>query len=140
MTAHGKAQPRLYDELNSSHLTVHGASRQALAVGLVMVNASTEFVSPPMQRPDAPTVVSSHSQPAAASGIVEKVKEIPRRAGTRAEGFDGLAIVVVSMVNDGMTPVSLVTSPPAPQPGEIFQYASMISRVANEYDTTFSSI
>src|SRR4051812_8165940 len=28
MTAHTKALPRLYDELNSSHVTVHGASEQ----------------------------------------------------------------------------------------------------------------
>jgi hypothetical protein len=29
MTAHQRALPRLYDELNSSHLTVHGATDQA---------------------------------------------------------------------------------------------------------------
>ena len=45
MTAHTKARPRLYDELNSSHNAVHGASRQALAVGFVMVNFSDTFVS-----------------------------------------------------------------------------------------------
>lgn len=33
MTAHQRALPRLYDELNSAHLTVHGASDQAVAVG-----------------------------------------------------------------------------------------------------------
>ncbi len=32
MTAHQKAQPRLYDELNSSHQIVHAASTQALLV------------------------------------------------------------------------------------------------------------
>jgi hypothetical protein len=33
MTAHQRALPRLYDELNSSHSTVHGANDQAIAVG-----------------------------------------------------------------------------------------------------------
>jgi hypothetical protein len=140
MTAHGKAQPRLYDELNSSHLTVHGASRQALAVGLVMVNASTTFISPDMQEPGKPPVISTHPQPSAAAGIIDKVKEIPRRGGTRTEGFDGLAIVVVSMVNDGVTAVTLETARPAPAPGDIFHYTNAITRVANEYDTTFASI
>src|SRR4029453_9707354 len=36
MTKHTGAKPRLYDELNSSHLTTHGASSQALAVAFVM--------------------------------------------------------------------------------------------------------
>src|SRR3954447_21147406 len=46
MTAHVKSLPRLYDELNSSHLCVHGASRQALAIGYVHINSSDRFVSP----------------------------------------------------------------------------------------------
>ena len=46
MTEHMKARPRLYDELNSSHQTIHGASDMVIAVGFVMVNFATEFVSP----------------------------------------------------------------------------------------------
>lgn len=141
MTEHVKALPRLYDELNSSHLTVHGASRQALAVGLVMVNASKTFVSPDLNKsPGAAQVISRHSQPAAAAAVVAKVKEIPRRTGSATEGYDGLAIIVVSAPNDGKSPVTLVSLPPAPMPGEIFYYDNMVTRVANEYDTTFKSI
>jgi hypothetical protein len=139
MTAHGKAQPRLYDELNSSHACIHGASSQALAVGLVMVNASATFVSPGMQRPNSSAVVSAHVQPAAAAGIVDKVKQLPRRTGSHQQGFDGLGILVVNAANDG-TPVTLVSVPPAPAPGEIFFWNDMITRVANEYDTRFASI
>jgi hypothetical protein len=43
MTAHQKALPRLYDELNSSHLTVHGAHDLAIAAGFVAVNAAPGF-------------------------------------------------------------------------------------------------
>jgi hypothetical protein len=141
MTEHVKALPRLYDELNSSHQTVHGASRQALAVGLVMVNAAGTFISPDLNKTvGRPAIVSTHSQPAAAASVVAKVREIPRRTGSATEGYDGLAIIVISATNDGRSPVSLVTSPPAPRPGEIFYYDNMITRVANEYDTTFKSI
>jgi hypothetical protein len=135
MTAHSKARPRLYDELNSSHLTVHGASSQALAVGFVMVNVSPTFVSPLLP----PGTVSRHAQPAATISSIEKVKEIPRRVGTTGAGFDGLAIVLVSAANDG-SPITLEFGAPAPQPGEIFYYDNMIARVANEYDTRFASI
>ena len=47
MTAHGKALPRLHDELNSSHLTIHGASDYAIAAAFALVNAAATFVSPP---------------------------------------------------------------------------------------------
>ena len=100
-----------------------------------MVNLSPTFVSPLLQ----PGTVSLHTQPAAAISSIEKVKEIPRRVGTAASGFDGLAIVLVSAANDG-SPVTLELGPPAPQPGEIFYYDNMITRVANEYDTRFTSI
>lgn len=142
MTEHTKAQPRLYDELNSSHLTIHGASRQALAVGLVMVNAAESFVSPDLNRRPrgARVVYSKHFQPAAAQGVVSKVREIPRRRGSQTEGYDGLGLVVVHAINDTDTPVTLVTRPPAPQQGDVLHYETMVTRVANEYDTTFSSI
>lgn len=139
MTAHTKARPRLYDELNSSHLTVHGASRQALAVGFVMVNFATTFLSPGLQRDSETPVISRHLQPRDAGGVIEKVREIPRRVGPTGSGYDGLAIVGVECVNDG-TPVNITTQPPAPQPGDIYHYDTMITRVANEYDTTFSGI
>jgi hypothetical protein len=139
MTAHTKARPRLYDELNSSHVTVHGASRQALAVGFVMVNFSSTFVSPGLQVGSGSSVVSAHRQPRDAQGIIEKVREIPRRVGPSGNGYDGLAIVGVECVNDG-SPVTIVARPPAPQPGDIYHYETMITRVANEYDTTFQGI
>ena len=84
--------------------------------------------------------MSQHSQPAAAEGIVSKVREIPRRRGAQTEGYDGLGLVVVDAPNDNETPVTLVTSAPAPQEGDVLHYETMITRVANEYDTTFSEI
>lgn len=54
-------------------------------------------------------------------------------------GFDGVGITVIDFRNDGGT-VKIVDEPPAPQPGDSFHYGSMIVRMANEYDTTFSRI
>lgn len=139
MTAHSKARPRLYDELNSSHLTIHGASNQALAVGMVMINASETFISPGRQKGASRSVVSRHSQPADAASVVKKVEELPRRSSSGNQGFDGLGITLVKGANDG-TPVELMAMPPAPQPGDVFYYDDMLARVANEYDTRFSKI
>ncbi|MBL8931678.1 MAG: hypothetical protein JNL54_16275 [Kineosporiaceae bacterium] len=142
MTAHVKSLPRLYDELNSSHLCVHGASRQALAIGYVQVNAAPEFISPVVNNRgprDGHFEVTRHKQPADALRVLAKVAEIPRRSASSAVGFDGIGVTVLSLRNDG-GPVELVTDRPAPAPGDSFNYESMIVRMANEYDTTFAYV
>ncbi len=143
MTAHVKSLPRLYDELNSSHLCVHGASRQALAIGYVQVNASADFVSPvinskPMSRGSEPEV-THHRQPHDTLRVLEKMAEIPRRSHREGNGFDALGITVLNLRNDG-SPVQLISRAPAPSPGDNFHYGSMVTRMANEYDTIFGRI
>jgi hypothetical protein len=140
MTEHTKAGPRLYDELNSSHQIVHASSNRALSVGFFMVNASYRFISPNRNKGLARPVVTVHRQPDAAEHSINVVKGLPRRSGFSGTGYDGLAIVVIDLVNDGMTPVTLVTGPPAPPPGDIFNYDAMLTRVANEYDAAFAGI
>lgn len=142
MTAHIRALPRLYDELNSSHLCVHGASKQALAIGFAIINASGRFASSDMNKADlskTARVFTEEPQPRSLERTLEKLAEIPRRSNTRETGFDGVGVVVIEGVNDG-TPYRLVTAPPAPQPGDQFHYDGMITRMANEYDTSFSAI
>lgn len=141
MTAHVRALPRLYDELNSSHLCVHGASSQALAVGFVMVNASSAFASSDMNKGDLSEglVLTNEPQPNSVKRVLEKVAEMPRRSNLRENGFDGVGVVVIDGRNDG-SPFALVLEEPAPQPGDPFHYDGMISRMANEYDTTFAEI
>jgi hypothetical protein len=142
MTEHTKALPRLYDELNSSHLTVHGASESALAIAFVMVNASAEFLSSDRNRFDlaanAPAV-SRHEQPVSTIKVRTKIGEIPRRTRTGQHGFDGIGVVVVSARNDG-SPVELLERSPAPLAGDLFHYDAMIARMANEYDVRFRDI
>lgn len=142
MTAHVKSLPRLYDELNSSHLCVHGASRQALAIGYVQINASTAFVSPILNsrgKVDGVYEITQHRQPGDTERVIGEVTEILRRSPASGVGFDGIAITVPDFRNDGSS-VRLVTEPPAPQRGDPFNYDNMIVRMANEYDTTFAHI
>lgn len=63
----------------------------------------------------------------------------PDAATANDRGYDGFGIVVADLPNDGVTPVKLVTDPPAPSVGSIFHYDSMLHRVAHEYDTSFRS-
>jgi hypothetical protein len=142
MTEHVKSLPRLYDELNSSHLCVHGASQQALAVGYVQVNLTSKYVSPtrnPFSLSSQEPVVSHHNQPGVTKRVLRKVGEMPRRSASSEVGFDGIGVTMLDFRNDG-GPVRLVDEPPAPQPGDTFCYDDMIMRMATRYDATFGHI
>lgn len=142
MTEHTKALPRLHDELNSSHLTIHGSSDFAIAAGFAMVNLAVTFVSPtrdPHNLPEAPSTVTTHKQPRDAERTITKIREIPRRTNTGEVGFDAIGIVVVELSNDG-TPATLVEGPPAPPPADIFHYDQMIRRIQSLYEGRFANL
>jgi hypothetical protein len=141
MTAHQRALPRLYDELNSSHLTVHGANDEAIAAGFVMINVADRYLSPDLNKKNraADPEWSSHAQPRDAALAVDKIEQLPKRVKTGDTGYDALAIVLIDMANDGGA-VKLVTTPPAPQPGEVHHYASMIDRLRQTYATRFKDL
>ena len=142
MTAHVKALPRLHDELNSSHAAIHGASDSAIAAGFAMVNVADDFLSSDKNKFDLetyPRAITEHRQPKDAVRAIEKIREIPRRTRPGEDGFDALGIVVVNCRNDGSA-VELIDTPPAPPPNDIFHYDAMIRRIANLYESKFSSI
>jgi hypothetical protein len=142
MTAHQRARPRLYDELNSSHLTVHGASDHAAAAAFVMVNVSPQFLSSDMNKfplSSHPPVVNEEPQPKSAQGIIDKIGEMPRRSRPGEEGFDAIGIVLVECRNDG-SPITIHTGPPAPGPTDDFHYDQMVRRLGHIYDSRFATI
>jgi hypothetical protein len=142
MTEHTKARPRLYDELNSSHLTIHGASEQAIAAGLVMVNASKTFISPGRNKKKLPVSkreVTQHKQPDAALGVIAKIREMHRRTRPQDEGFDAIGIVVIDAKNDG-TEIRLLSEPPALASGDDYHYDQMIRRIRQKYEVIFANI
>ena len=141
MTAHQRALPRLYDELNSSHLTVHGATDQAIAAGFAMVNIAERYLSPDLNKKNFPADPewSRHNQPRDATLAVDKIRQLPKRSKLGDTGYDALAIVVVDCPNDG-SQVRLVGAQPAPQRGDIYDYASMIDRLSHIYATRFGDL
>ncbi|WP_271065701.1 hypothetical protein [Caulobacter sp. NIBR1757] len=141
MTAHQRALPRLYDELNSSHLTVHGATDQAIAAGFAMINVAERYLSPDLNKKNLGTDPewSTHNQPRDATLAVDKIRQLPKRSKPGDTGYDALAIVVIDCPNDG-TPVKLVEAPPSPSPGDIYAYASMIDRLSHIYATRFKDL
>jgi hypothetical protein len=105
------------------------------------VNIARRYLSPPLNkknRADDPEW-SIHNQPRDAQLAIDKVKQLPRRSSVGGTGYDALSIVVIEMVNDG-SPVALITDPPAPQPGDIYHYDTMISRLSALYATRFKDL
>ena len=142
MTEHIKALPRLFDELNSSHLAIHGSADFAIAAGFAVVNYSATFVSTDRNKHNLGShaaVVTAHKQPKATERTIKKLEEIPRRTHGGAEGFDALGIVVLELRNDG-TPVTVVTQSPAPAPADVWYYDQMIRRISSLYANKFGNV
>jgi len=142
MTEFGKARPRLYDELNSSHLTIHGDTNGAIAAGFALVNGAETFISPlrnPWPLGSHATIVTAHRQPRDLRSVAAKLTELPRRSRPGEEGFDALAIGVINCANDG-SPVSVRRSATGRDYPEIYDYDQTVGRLAHIYATRFSSI
>ena len=90
-----------------------------------MINQATEYLSPDLNKANrlAAHLWSRHDQPRDTDLVIAKVRQIPRRSRIVDEGYDALAISVIECTNDGRR-VALVTSPPAPRPGEIYHYSN----------------
>lgn len=117
-----KCYPRRYDELNTSHPVIQSAWNRALAVGLAVINVAEEFVSPVGKR-------NRHNQPRDALGAIAKVEQLPRRSDDEGSGYDGPAIVLVDLANDG-SPVTVAGQPAVPVN---YEYDGIIVRLVNEY-------
>jgi hypothetical protein len=142
MTEFSKARPRLFDELTSSYLVVHGDTESAIAVGFAMINGSDEFISPtanPCFAWGAPMRTSKHHQPEQLKKTIEKVRSLERRSATGMPGFDAIAAVAVRCVNDGKTPVTIISDPAdgAVPAQDVLHYGTMINRVVGIYQNRF---
>jgi hypothetical protein len=134
MTEHSKSKPRVYDELSSSHEIVHQGKPDAIATGIAVVNIAKTFVSPLRQKSDA-AVVSSHTQPAAAAGMIRHLRDLSIRDTGTGVGFEAFCTIVLDC--DNVSCAKLWSDPPAPQPGERDHYATYVTRVSRFYEERF---
>jgi hypothetical protein len=135
MTEHGKAQPRVYDELSSSHEIVHQGKPEAIAAGVTVVNIADTFISPLRQTAGTPLVVSRHKQPDAAAKMVQHLRGLPIREAIGQIGFDAYATIVIDC--DNQNEARLWTAPPAPQPGDRDHYETFLERLCRFYTERF---
>jgi hypothetical protein len=135
MTEHGKSQPRLFDELSSSHEIVHQGDQETIAAGIVMVNIASSFVSPLRQQDAERLHVSRHQQPMVTTRMIEHLRGLRIRDSVGEVGFDAFSTFVVDC--DNQTGCTLFTDSPAPQPGDPDHYDTFIKRITRFYDERF---
>lgn len=138
MTAHGKAAPRLRNELEGAADAIYNSDAQTVSGALVLVNAAPTFVSPVFRNngyvPPEERRASLHNQPEDAIAAVEKLQRIPLRTADVAAHYDALGILVVSAKNDG-SPWALCEDGEngAPRSDDIWHYTKFIQQLAKAY-------
>lgn len=135
MTEHSKTKPRIFDELSSSHEIVHQGDPHAIAAGIVVVNIASRFASPLRQEQEGPLSFTDHRQPHVAESMVQHLRGLKMREGGGVVGFDAFATIVVDCDNVG--PCTLVTTKPAPQPGERDHYLTFLQDLSAAYESRF---
>ena len=136
MTEHGKSQPRIYDELSSSHEIVHQGQPTAIATGITVVNIAKTFISPLRQTSRKSLHISRHKQPDVTARMIQHLRGLPVREGVGQVGFDAYVTIVVDCDNQGE--VKLWTSRPAPQPGDSDHYDTFLQQIGRLYAERFS--
>lgn len=135
MTEHGKSQPRIYDELSSSHEIVHKGRQDAIAAGIAVINIAARFASPLRQSGTRKLHFSDHKQPRVTEKMVEHLRGLPIRARVEDAGFDAYCTVVVNC--DNIHDAILWQDPPAPQPGDKDHYETFLDRITSIYEERF---
>lgn len=137
MTEHSKSQPRVYDELSSSHQIVHQGRADAIAAGITVINIAPTFISPLRQK-QANLYTSLHRQPRVAQKMIDHLRRLPVRDQPSQVGFDAYCSIVIDC--DNQARAVLCTDPPAPQPGDNDHYLTFIDRIICIYADRFATL
>lgn len=138
MTEHGKSQPRIFDELSSSHEIVHQGDQETIAAGIVMVNIAERFVSPLRQRNAEQLNWSIHKQPGVAARMIQHLRGLRVRNRIGDVGFEAFCTFVVDC--DNQSDCKLHTGDPAPHAGDQDHYDTFLDRITQFYEERFHSL
>lgn len=134
MTEHRKAVKNRKRDMEAHHEHVHNYNAQAIAGGVIVVNASPTFHSPLR----ATGAITTHSNiDDKIQHCMNEIRAVSVRGGPTGYGLDAKTAIVVSMDNVNLTQTSFVTKPPAPQVGDPLHYDAFLQRLCSEYRTRF---
>jgi hypothetical protein len=133
MTEHRKAVKNRKRDMEAHHEHVHNYNPQAIAAGVIVINASQTFRSP--LRGGA---ITTHPKIAdKVQHCMNEVRAVSVRGGPSGYGLDAKTAIIVSMDNVNLASTSFITKAPAPQIGDPLHYDSFIQRLCSEYRHRF---
>ncbi len=132
MTEHRKAIKNRKRDLEAHHQHVHDHDPQAIAGGIIALNASTTFQSPLRQE------LSSHGNiDSVITHCLKEVNSITMAHGTSAVGLDAKCALVLVMDNVHHSGTSYLEKPPAPAVGNPIHWDAFIDRLCQLYTARF---
>lgn len=133
MTEHRKAVKNRKRDMEAHHEHVHNYSPQAIAGGVLLINASPTFRSPLRQG-----AITTHTKiDDKVQHCMNEVRAVSVRGGPTGYGMDAKCAIILSMDNINLPSTAYVTKAPAPQIGDPLHYDSFIQRLCSEYGQRF---
>ncbi|HWB71048.1 MAG TPA: hypothetical protein VG452_02440 [Egibacteraceae bacterium] len=134
MTEHRKAVKNRKRDLESHHAHVHDYDPQAIAAGIVVVNAAPMFASPLR----AAGQITVHRDPEAlVQHCINELNNVTMASGAHRVGLDAKCALVVSMDNVDLAATTYWTAPPAPQVGSPIHWDAFMQRICTVYGGRF---
>ena len=129
MTEHGKARKNRKRDLEAHHQHVHAYDANAIAAGVIVVNASSTFQSP--LRP----ALTIHKKPPAEliRMVADELNSVTTASGAHPYGLDAKCLLAVTMDNVNLASTSYYVRPPAPVVGSPLHWDSFIQRICDLY-------
>jgi hypothetical protein len=132
MTEHRKAVKNRKRDLEAHHEHVHNYKQNAVAGGVLILNAASQFKSPLRL---APTL---HRNPdALVEHCLNELRAVAGRGGSRGYGLDGKCGIVLRMDNIDLQSTEYVVTAPAPVVGDPLHYDSFIRTICDNYSQRF---
>lgn len=136
MTEHRKAIKNRKRDLESHHTHVHNYNANAIAGGVMVLNAAERFKSPLRAEDD----VTIHRDPEAlVKHCMGEAQAISVRGGPTGSGLDAKCVIVVNDDNIDVAATEYYEAPPAPQIGDPMHYDAFIQRLCAEWSARFGS-
>ncbi len=128
MTEHRKAVKNRKRDLEAHHEHVHNYRQDAIAAGILVINAAKTFRSP--LRPE----ITIHRNPEAlVTHCLNELRAVAVRGGSRGYGLDAKCGIVVDCDNVLLDKCDFVVGSPAPLVGDPLHYDAFIRTVCECY-------
>jgi hypothetical protein len=132
MTEHRKAVKNRKRDLEAHHEHVHNYNANAVAGGVLVINAAATFRSP--LRPE-PTV---HRNPEPlVQHCIDQLRAVSVRGGTTGYGLEARCAIIVDVDNVNLARACYVIKSPAIPVGDPLYYDSFIRTICEQYTRRF---